>query len=113
MFLEFRKNGKRKWQTSICWLQRETENRSLFSLVGKRSCLMSMSPGFHFSISISPCPCLHVSGIPQTENGTKPKTGTSVCFLQTANGHGKLQFVGCKWKLKTEVCFPWSANGKW
>jgi hypothetical protein len=25
-------NGKRKWQTSVCLLQMETENRSLFSL---------------------------------------------------------------------------------
>jgi hypothetical protein len=28
-------NGKWKWQTSVCLLQTETENGSLFSLVGK------------------------------------------------------------------------------
>jgi hypothetical protein len=28
-------NKKRKWQTSICLLQTEMENGSLFSLVGK------------------------------------------------------------------------------
>ncbi len=31
----FAANGKRKQQTSVCLLQAETENRSLFSLVGK------------------------------------------------------------------------------
>jgi hypothetical protein len=32
----FAANGKRKWQTSICLLQMEKENGSLFSFVGKR-----------------------------------------------------------------------------
>jgi hypothetical protein len=53
--------------------------------------------------------CLHVSGIPQRENGT--------------NGEQQLPFVSCKWKtelansvcllqmeLEKEVCFPWSAK---
>jgi hypothetical protein len=31
--IENETNGKRKWQTSVCFLQ--TENGSLFSLVGK------------------------------------------------------------------------------
>jgi hypothetical protein len=40
------------------------------------------------------------------------KTPTSVCLLQTENGNDQLPFVCCKWKRKTEVCFPWSANDK-
>jgi hypothetical protein len=56
-------------------------------------------------------PFLHISGVPQTENGAngkwqlpfvfcrqKVETQTSVCLLQT------------KWKM--DVCFPWLANGK-
>ncbi len=35
-------NGKRKWQTSVCLLQTETENRSLFSLVGKRQTVIDV-----------------------------------------------------------------------
>jgi hypothetical protein len=35
-FRLFAANGKRKWQTSVCLLQTETGNGSLFSLVGKR-----------------------------------------------------------------------------
>jgi hypothetical protein len=35
---------------------------------------------------------------------------TSLCLLQTGMGNGKLPFVFCKWKRKTEVCFPLSAN---
>jgi hypothetical protein len=33
-------------------------------------------------------------------------------LLQTENGSGKLPFVCCKRKRKTEVCLPWSANNK-
>ncbi len=47
---------------------------------------MFMSPYFHVSIFMSSC--LHVSGIPQTENG-----------------NGKLPFVCCKRKLKTDIFF--------
>jgi hypothetical protein len=57
-------------------------------------------------------PYLHISRIPQTENGTNRKW--------------QLLFVCCKWKKetvnfhliaengkgKTKVCFPWSLNGK-
>jgi hypothetical protein len=32
----FAANGKQKRQTSVCLLQTETENGSLFSLVGKK-----------------------------------------------------------------------------
>jgi hypothetical protein len=35
-FLLFAANGKRNRQTSICLLQTEAEDRSLFSLVSKR-----------------------------------------------------------------------------
>jgi hypothetical protein len=35
-FRLFSANGKRKWQTSVCLLQTETENGRLFSLIGKR-----------------------------------------------------------------------------
>jgi hypothetical protein len=35
-FRLFAANGKRKQQTSVCFLQMENKNRSLFSLVGKR-----------------------------------------------------------------------------
>ncbi len=35
---------------------------------------------------------------------------TSLRLLQTGMGNGKLPFVFCKWKRKTEVCFPLSAN---
>jgi hypothetical protein len=34
-FCSFSANGKWKWQTSVCLLQTEKENGSLFSLVGK------------------------------------------------------------------------------
>jgi hypothetical protein len=37
---------------------------------------------------------------------------TYVCFQQTENGNSKLPFVCCKWKWKTDVSFPWSANNK-
>jgi hypothetical protein len=40
------------------------------------------------------------------------ETTTSVCCLQMENGNGKLSFVCLKWKRKTEVCFPWSADDK-
>jgi hypothetical protein len=50
------------------------------------------------------CPEFRKRKTEQTE------TATSVCFLQRENGNGK--FVGCKWKLKTDICFPWSANDK-
>jgi hypothetical protein len=36
---------------------------------------------------------------------------TSVCLLQTENGNGKLPFLCCKRKQKTEVVVPWSTNG--
>jgi hypothetical protein len=35
-FLLFAANGKREWKTSVSFLQMETENESLFSLVGKQ-----------------------------------------------------------------------------
>ncbi len=74
--------------------------------VSKSPCLhVSMSPCLH--VSMSPWPCLH--------NGKQnsPKTATTVCFLQTENGNGKLPFVCCKRKQKTNICLPWSANDKW
>jgi hypothetical protein len=37
---------------------------------------------------------------------------TSVYLLQKEKGNGKLLFVCCKQKPKTEVCFSWSANEK-
>jgi hypothetical protein len=67
-----------------------------------------MSPCLH--VFMSPCPCLKVSGIPQTENKTTRKR--------------QLQFLFCKQKTETTnfrllemenengVCFPWSANEK-
>ncbi len=62
---------------------------------------VSMSLCFHVSISMSSCPCLHVSGIPQTKNGS--------------NGKQPLPFVFCKWK--TEIAnfriFAANGNGKW
>jgi hypothetical protein len=51
-------------------------------------------------------PRFHVSGILQTENGNFH------LFLQTENGNGKLSFVCCKRKWKTDDCFPFSANDK-
>jgi hypothetical protein len=69
---------------------------------------VSMSPCLHVSmslhvspclhVSMCPCPCLRVSGIPQTENGT--------------NGKRQLPFIFCKWKRKADICFPLSTNDK-
>jgi hypothetical protein len=53
---------------------------------------------------MSPCPCIHVSGILQTENGTdgkwqllflccKPYIETANVRLFAANGNGKRKFV--------------------
>ncbi len=63
---------------------------------------VSMFPCLHLhvSVSMSPSPCLHVSTFPDCENG-KGKTE-----------EGKLLFVCCKRKWKTDICFPWWANGK-
>jgi hypothetical protein len=36
IFSLFAANGKGKWQTSVCLLKTETENRNLFALVGNR-----------------------------------------------------------------------------
>jgi hypothetical protein len=47
------------------------------------------------------------------ENKTKRRTTTSACLLQTEIGNGKLMFVCCKQKQKTEVCYPWTANDTW
>jgi hypothetical protein len=43
--------------------------------VSMSSSPFSMSPSLHvyMSMYMSPCPCLNVSGIPHTENGTKGK----------------------------------------
>ncbi len=57
----------------------------------------------YVSMSMSPC-------FRNSTNGTMRKTATCVCLLQTENG--RLLFVCCKWKQKTEVCFPLSANDK-
>jgi hypothetical protein len=68
---------------------------------------MSNSPFLMFPC-LKSCLCLYVSGILQTEDGTKKQF--IVCLLQTEYGNGKLPFVCCKRKQKTEVCFPWSAD---
>ncbi len=55
-----------------------------------------------------------------TENGKfrlfaanrKRKRQTSVCSLRTENGNGKLPFLCCKRKQKTEVYFPWLGNDR-
>jgi hypothetical protein len=63
-----------------------------------------------------PCtvsPFFPVSMFSQTENITIGKTATSLYFLQMKNENGKLPFIWCKGKRKTEVFFPWSANDKW
>jgi hypothetical protein len=41
------------------------------------------------------------------------KTEASICLLQTENENGKLLFVCCKRKRKTEVCFRWPSYDKW
>ncbi len=85
---------------------------------------MSPSPCLHVSISPclhvsrSPClqafrpPCLHVSMSmsPRFRNSANGKwnqwkTATSVYFLQTENGNGKLPFVCCKRKRKNWLLF--------
>jgi hypothetical protein len=83
---------------------------------------MSMSPCFHVSISMSLClqvpmspclhvSCLHVSGIPQTENGTKGKRQLPFVILQRENENGKLSFVCCKRKLKFVFLGRQTING--
>jgi hypothetical protein len=44
------------------------------------------------------------------ENGTKRKTATSVCFLQTENENGKPQFVYCKKKRKKDSLLSLGSN---
>jgi hypothetical protein len=68
----------------------------------------------HIHVSMSMTPCFRNSA---TGNGThgkrnKRKTATSLCLLQTENGNGKLPFVYCKWKRKTEIYFPCLTNDK-
>jgi hypothetical protein len=74
--------------------------------ISMSSCLyvhvsMSMSPcpclHVHVSMSMSPCPCLHVSRILQTENGTNRKRG--------------LPFVCCKEKTETVNLRLFAADG--
>ncbi len=65
-----------------------------------------------FQVSIFPCLNLHVSMFKsQTENGTK-ENGNFHLLLQTENENGKLPFVCCKRKRKTEVCFVWPSYDK-
>jgi hypothetical protein len=59
---------------------------------------------------MSPCQCLHVSEIPQTENGTNGKTA-AVCSLPMENGNSQLPFVAENGNGKLAV-FYWSANDK-
>jgi hypothetical protein len=61
----------------------------------------STSPSLWLSVSMSPClcpcPCLHVSEIPQTENGT--------------NGKWQHPFVCCRRKTETANFRLFAANG--
>ncbi len=45
---------------------------------------------------MDPSPCLHISGIPQKENGT--------------NGEQEISFVFCKWKTGTANFHVFAAN---
>jgi hypothetical protein len=71
---------------------------------------VSMSPCLCLNVSMSPSWCLHVH-FPRSLEFWKRKTAT-ICFLQMENGNGNLPFICCKWKRKTDVCFPWSVNDK-
>jgi hypothetical protein len=64
-------------------------------------------------VSIYPSPCLHVSGIPQTENGTNRKqeisfvfcnwkTGAAKFHLFAAIGNGKQTYVFLDQPTKNE-----------
>jgi hypothetical protein len=99
-------NGLRK----IAWA---SVFRSSFVSMSMSPCLNiheSMSPCLCLQVSMSLCPCLHFSRIPQQENETNRKQ--QLPFV-SANGNGKLLFVGCTGKQKMDVCFPLSANDKW
>jgi hypothetical protein len=53
---------------------------------------------------LSPCPCFHVSGIPQTENEIT-KTATSVYFKQRENRNGNFRLFAANGNRKRTFVF--------
>ncbi len=92
--------------------------------VSSSQCLYSISPCFDVSVSMSPCfhvsismfPCLNVSMSPCLFVSLSMSPHSCIPQMKTKlleNGNGKLPFVCCKRKRKTDVCFLWPANDKW
>jgi hypothetical protein len=54
---------------------------------------------------MSPCPCLHISGIPQKENGTNEKRQFPFVFCKRKMERANFRLLAAKGDRKTGGCF--------